>query len=61
MKYTCVLVEELTVVAFAKPLIIILPELPVDWITNPLKRVLPVNATALVLDDAMYIGLTSLL
>jgi hypothetical protein len=30
MKYTCVLVEELTVVAFAKPLIIILPELPVD-------------------------------
>jgi hypothetical protein len=56
-----VLVEVLTVVAFAKPLTVKVPELPVDWIIIPLKRVLPVNATAFVLLDAMYIGLTSLL
>ncbi len=54
---SCGTIEELTVVAFTKPLIIADPELPVDWIINPRSLVGPVNKTALV--ELVTTGFTS--
>jgi hypothetical protein len=54
-----VLVELLIVVTFAKPLMIAAPELPVDWIINPLNLVGPANNIALLDELAHMTGFTS--